>query len=46
LPELGVGSGIDPLEALKTYLKNQDALRDICPDMIAAAEMLLSAVQD
>ena len=46
LPELGVGSGIDPLEALKTYLKNQDALRDICPDMIAAAELLLSAVQD
>lgn len=42
LPELGVGSGIDPIEALKTYLDNREDLKDITPEMIALAEELLA----
>lgn len=41
LPELGIGQGIDPIEALKTYLDNREDLKDIAPEMIATAEELL-----
>ncbi len=42
LPELGVGESLDPLKALKTYLENREDLRDIAPDMLVAAERLIS----
>lgn len=44
LPELGIGKSLDPLEALSTYLKNRDDLQDLVPDMLTAAENLLSKV--
>lgn len=43
LPELGIGKSLDPLSALSTYLNNRDDLRDIVPDMLIAADTLLSA---
>ncbi|MEB3338994.1 MAG: exonuclease SbcCD subunit D, partial [Leptolyngbyaceae bacterium] len=46
MPELGVGSSIDPLEALKTYLANREDLRDIELDLIAAAHSLLNRETD
>ena len=46
LPELGIGSGIDPVEALKTYLDNRDDLKDIAAEMVEAAENLLSGDGD
>ena len=42
LPELGAGSAIEPLEALKTYLSYQSGLEDIAADMLTAAQGLLS----
>ena len=42
LPELGAGSAIEPLEALKTYLSYQSGLDDIADDMLAVAQGLLS----
>ena len=42
LPELGVGSALDPLTALKTYLENRDDLQGLVPDMLTAAEQLFS----
>ncbi|NES18798.1 MAG: exonuclease subunit SbcD [Symploca sp. SIO3E6] len=42
LPELGVGSSIDPMEALKTYLDNREDLREISADMLEAAQCLLA----
>ena len=42
LPELGVGNTLDPLQALNTYLDNREDLKEIKPDLIAAAETLLS----
>lgn len=42
LPELGIGKSLDPLEALSTYLKNRGDLQDLVPDMLNAAENLLS----
>ncbi|MBL1208864.1 MAG: exonuclease subunit SbcD [Geminocystis sp. GBBB08] len=44
LPELGIGKSLDPLEALSTYLKNRNDLQDLVPDMLSAAENLLSKV--
>jgi DNA repair protein SbcD/Mre11 len=41
LPELGVGSSIDPMEALKTYLENRADLKDIGVEMMEAAQRLL-----
>jgi exonuclease SbcD len=41
LPELGVGNNLDPLEALQTYLKNREDLRDIEIEMLDAAQSLL-----
>lgn len=42
LPELGVGSSLNPLEALKTYLDNREDLQDIATQMREAAETLLN----
>lgn len=41
LPELGVGTSIAPLEALKTYLCNREDLKEIEADLLAAAQTLL-----
>ncbi len=42
VPELEAGSGIDPLEALKTYLKSRDDLHEIETEMMEAAQTLLT----
>ena len=42
LPELGVGSSLNPLDALKTYLDNREDLQDIATQMKEAAETLLN----
>lgn len=42
LPELGIGKSLDPLEALSTYLENRNDLQDLIPEMMIAAENLLS----
>ena len=42
LPELGAGSSLNPLDALKTYLDNREDLQDIATQMKEAAETLLN----
>jgi exonuclease SbcD len=42
LPELGVGSSINPMDALKTYLENREDLKDITAEMMEAAQRLLA----
>jgi exonuclease SbcD len=42
LPELGVGTAIDPLDALKAYLANREDLRDLAEPILEAAKGLLS----
>uniref|UniRef100_B8HPI4 Nuclease SbcCD subunit D n=1 Tax=Cyanothece sp. (strain PCC 7425 / ATCC 29141) TaxID=395961 RepID=B8HPI4_CYAP4 len=42
LPELGLGVGIDPLEALQTYLSNRPDLEEIAKEMTWAAQHLLA----
>ncbi len=42
LPELGVGSSINPMDALKTYLDNREDLKDITTEMMEAAQRLLA----
>ncbi len=42
LPELGIGKSLDPIEALKTYLDNQEDIKDIRNDMLEAAQLLLN----
>lgn len=42
LPELGVGSSINPVDALKTYLDNREDLKDISAEMMEAAQRLLA----
>ncbi|EAZ89583.1 exonuclease subunit SbcD [Crocosphaera chwakensis] len=42
LPELGIGKSLDPIEALKTYLNNQEDIKDIRNDMLEAAQLLLT----
>jgi DNA repair protein SbcD/Mre11 len=44
LPELGVGGGIDPIDALQTYLNSRDDLKDLASDMLEAAQELLAGV--
>lgn len=46
LPELGVGSSINPMDALKTYLENRQDLKDIKAEMMVAAERLLAEYSD
>jgi exonuclease SbcD len=41
LPELGAGSALDPLAALRTYLDNREDFKELMPDLLAAAEHLL-----
>jgi exonuclease SbcD len=42
LPELGVGSSINPMDALKTYLDNREDLKDITTEMMEAAQRLFA----
>ncbi len=42
IPELSASSGIDPMEALKTYLNNREDLKDIASSMLDAAQKLLA----
>jgi len=42
LPELGVGTTIEPLAALKTYLENRPDLTELKEDLLTAAEKLLA----
>jgi DNA repair protein SbcD/Mre11 len=43
LPELGVGSSLDPIEALKTYLTSRDDLKDMMTNLLDAAQNLLDS---
>jgi DNA repair protein SbcD/Mre11 len=43
LPELGVGSSIEPLDALKTYLDYQPDLQSLAGEIMEAAQQLLTA---
>lgn len=43
LPELGVGSSLDPIEALKTYLGSRDDLKELVSDLMEAAQTLLDS---
>jgi DNA repair protein SbcD/Mre11 len=45
LPELGAGSGIDPIEALQAYLDSQPNLRDIAGEMLEVAQSLMTKEQ-
>lgn len=42
LPELGSGSNITPLDALKAYLANREDLQELEDDMLAVAQSLLA----
>jgi exonuclease SbcD len=42
LPELGLGQSLDPMTALKTYLDNRQDIKDLVPDLLEAAQNLLS----
>jgi exonuclease SbcD len=46
LPEIGTGTSIDPMEALKTYITNQPHLSDIAIEMMEAAQALLTQQAD
>ncbi|MGQ4649498.1 exonuclease subunit SbcD [Lyngbya aestuarii] len=46
LPELGVGSTINPMDALNTYLDNREDLRDIAGEMMEAAKRLLDGYEE
>jgi exonuclease SbcD len=46
LPELGVGAALDPLAALRTYLENKKDIKGLMPDLMEAAEHLLSGSEE
>jgi exonuclease SbcD len=46
LPELGVGSSMNPMDALSTYLENRDDLKDISTEMMQAAQELLAGYEN
>ena len=46
LPELGVGSSMNPMDALSTYLENREDLKDISAEMLEAAQRLLAKESD
>jgi exonuclease SbcD len=46
LPELGVGSEIDPIEALQTYLNDRQDLQDLATQMLKVAQTLLQEELD
>lgn len=41
IPEFNVGSKLDPLEALETYINHQENLQDIATEMLETAKRLL-----
>lgn len=43
VPELGATGGIDPIEALQTYIATRDDLKDLEADLLEAARGLLAA---
>ena len=43
LPELGIGKSLDPLEALSAYLDNRQDLEEMVPDILTAAQHLMSS---
>jgi DNA repair protein SbcD/Mre11 len=46
LPELGVGSEIDPIDALQTYLNDRQDLQDLANQMLKVAQTLLQEELD
>ena len=42
LPELGVASSLDPIDALQTYLAHREDLKEIAAEMLEAAERLFA----
>ncbi|MGB3491730.1 MAG: exonuclease subunit SbcD [Elainellaceae cyanobacterium] len=42
LPELGLGQGLEPLDALKTYLEHRSDLTDLSTDLLTAAQALMA----
>ena len=42
LPELGLGQGLEPLDALKTYLGHRPELADVSTDLLTAAQALIA----
>ena len=46
VPELGAGSSIDPMEALKTYLESRSDLKSLASEMLEAAQSLLEGDQE
>ena len=42
LPQLGAGSSIDPIAALRTYLESREDLKEIHSELLQAAQHLLS----
>lgn len=46
LPELGTGSSIDPIAALKSYLTNQPHLSELASEMLETATTLLNHDSD
>jgi len=42
LPELGIGTTIEPLQALQAYLQNREDLRDLQEPILEAAQRLLT----
>jgi exonuclease SbcD len=46
LPELGVGSAIEPLDALRAYLDNREDLQELQEPILEAAKALLSGDEE
>ena len=46
LPELSTANSIDPINALKTYLKSREDIQDIQEEMLEAADKLLTGRTD
>ncbi|MBD1850014.1 exonuclease subunit SbcD [Leptolyngbya sp. FACHB-711] len=46
LPELGTGTCLTPIDALKTYLENQPHLAEFAAEMLETAHLLLSTEEE
>ncbi|WP_088894708.1 exonuclease subunit SbcD [Leptolyngbya ohadii] len=46
LPELGTGTCLTPIDALKTYLENQPHLSELAAEMLETAHLLLSTEEE
>jgi exonuclease SbcD len=46
LPELGTGTCLTPIDALKTYLENQPHLAELANEMLETAHLLLSTEEE